>query len=199
MKLLRMLAMASVIFIAMSSWADDPHAKHRAAMSRSEIGKSMHAYDVEELAFVGMDGNDSTLGDVLAKGNPVLVNFIFTTCTTICPVQTATFAQVQRKLGDRAGEVTMVSVSIDPEHDTPSRLKAYSEMFDAGPQWQFLTGSIDEMIDIQKAFEAYHGAKMNHRPLVLIKAPNEDQWLRLEGMASAADILAELQEIMSRS
>ena len=72
-------------------------------------------------------------------------------------------------------------------------------MFDAGPQWQFLTGSVDEMVDIQKAFKAYHGAKMNHRALVLIKGPDDDEWLRLEGMAGASDILAELQEIMSRS
>ena len=177
----------------------DPHAKHRKMMSATNVAISTHTYQVEDLEFVGMDGKDSTLGAAMATGNPVIVNFIFTTCTTICPVQTATFAQVQRQLGEQAEDVTMISVSIDPEHDTPSRLRAYSEMFDAGPQWQFLTGSVDEMVDIQKAFKAYHGAKMNHRALVLIKGPGDDEWLRLEGLAGASDILAELQEIMSRS
>jgi len=196
---MRLLATAGIMLIATLSWADDPHAKHHKQMSAKNVSKSMHSYQVENLEFVGMDGSDSTLGDAMDTGNPVIVNFIFTTCTTICPVQTATFAQVQRNLGEQAEEVTMISVSIDPEHDTPSRLRKYSEMFSAGPQWQFLTGSVDEMVDIQKAFDAYHGAKMNHRPLVLIKAPDEEQWRRLEGMAGASDILEELQEIMSQS
>jgi len=193
------LLLALLCFVVTPAFADtDPHAGHRKAMSSTQIGKSLHSYNVDDLEFVAMDGRESTLGEAINTGNPVIVNFIFTTCTTICPVQTATFAQVQRKLGERANDVTMISVSIDPEHDTPSRLRDYSQLFNAGPQWQFITGSMEEMIDIQKAFEAYHGAKMNHRPLVLIKAPDDERWLRLEGMAGASDILEELQEIMSR-
>jgi protein SCO1/2 len=188
-----------MILASANSWSDVSHATHRKAMAGNHFSKSMRAYQVQDLGFVGKDGQESVFGDVIDTNKPVILNFIFTTCTTICPIQTATFAQVQRKLGEQAEDVIFVSVSIDPEHDTPSRLREYSEQFNAGPQWQFLTGSVSEMIDIQKAFHAYHGAKMNHRPLTLIKVPDSIEWIRLEGMVSAADIVAELERITSTS
>jgi cytochrome oxidase Cu insertion factor (SCO1/SenC/PrrC family) len=177
--------------------APDPHAGHKMMMQQNTLQRSTHEYVYEGIPVTNMQGEASTLGEQVGDDRIVVVNFIFTTCTTICPVQSATLAQVQRQLGEKAGDVTMISVSIDPEHDTPARLREYSQLFKAGPQWQFLTGSADDMIRIQKAFDAYHGAKMNHRPLTFIKTPGETRWLRLEGMASAADIVGELQSIMS--
>ena len=82
----------------------------------------------------------------------------------------ATFAQVQRELGEDSNEVLMVSVSIDPEQDTPAELAAYAERFHAGPQWTFLTGSLEDSIAVQTAFDAYRGDKMNHTPLTLLRA-----------------------------
>ena len=64
----------------------------------------------------------------------------------------------------------MVSISIDPEYDTPEALNAYARRFDAGPQWEFLTGSLDDSIAVQKAFDADRGDKMNHAPLTLFRA-----------------------------
>jgi len=168
-------------------------------MTVRRLQRSEAAYEFADSTATNMYGATSTLDEIVGNDTPVLLNFVFTTCTTICPVQTATFSQVQRKLGEDAQKVTMISVSIDPEHDTPTRLREYSELFKAGPQWHFLTGSTKEMIAIQRAFDAYHGAKMNHRPLTFIKAPDTAAWIRLEGMASAADILEELQAIMSQS
>jgi len=127
------------------------------------------------------------------------VHFIFTTCTTICPVQAATFAQVQRHLGDEAAEVQMVSVSIDPEYDTPERLTEYAEKFHAGPQWDFITGTSQQMIDVQKAFDAYEGNKMNHRALTLIRMPGSDEWIRLEGLIGASVIIDEVRKYKGES
>jgi cytochrome oxidase Cu insertion factor (SCO1/SenC/PrrC family) len=173
----------------------DPHAAHKEMMGRANLRRSVATYNYQDLPVTEMGGGASTLGDQISGKQVVVLNFIFTTCTTICPVQTATLAQVQRQLGEQASDVKMISISIDPEHDTPSRLREYSEQFRAGPQWQFLTGSISEMISVQKAFHAYHGAKMNHRPLTFIKPPSDDRWTRLEGMASAADIVNALRTI----
>ncbi len=173
----------------------DPHAAHKMMASKKGLDRSMATYSIQDLPVTDMSGDRSTLSDLVSDEQIVVVNFIFVTCTTICPVQTATLAQAQRQLGEQANDVTMISVSIDPEHDTPARLREYSALFQAGPQWQFLTGSASESISIQKAFDAYHGAKMNHRPLTLIKAPGDEQWLRLEGMASAEDIVNEIQSI----
>ena len=173
----------------------DPHAGHKMMMSKKGLDRSMATYGIQDLPVTDMSGARSTLSEQVSDERIVVLNFIFTTCTTICPVQTATMAQAQRQLGELAGDVTMISVSIDPDHDTPAELREYSALFKAGPQWQFLTGSASESVNIQKAFDAYHGAKMNHRPLTFIKAPGAEQWLRLEGMASAQDIVNEIQSI----
>ena len=176
--------------------AADPHAAHKKMVSKNNLRRSFAIYPYQDLTVTDMGGDESTLGDQIGNQRAVILHFIFTTCTTICPVQAATFAQVQRQLGEHARDVTMISVSIDPEYDTPERLRKYSAQFNAGPQWQFVTGSASEMITVQRAFDAYNGAKMNHRPLTLIKPPGDTQWLRLEGLPSAAYIVSELQSMM---
>jgi protein SCO1/2 len=101
----------------------------------------------------------------------------------------ATFEQVQRELGEDAGKVLMVSVSIDPEQDTPSALAAYAKRFHAGPQWTFLTGSLEDSIAVQKAFDAYRGDKMNHAPLTLLRGAPDAAWIRFDGFATAGDLV----------
>ncbi len=93
---------------------------------------------------------------------PVILNFIFTSCGAICPVMSTTFSQVQKALGPERNAVRMVSISIDPEHDTPEALKIYARQYGAGPQWQMLTGSLDDSIAVQRAFNVYRGDKMGH-------------------------------------
>ena len=185
--------------MATASPAANSHAAHNKMARKNNLRRSSAIYQYEDLTVTNMGGDEITLGDQIGNQRAVILHFIFITCTTICPVQAATFAQVQRQLGEHAGDVTMISVSIDPEYDTPARLREYSEQFRAGPQWQFLTGSTSEMIEVQKAFDAYYGAKMNHRPLTLIKAPGDGQWLRLEGLPSATYIVSELQSMMGNT
>jgi protein SCO1/2 len=86
-------------------------------------------------------------------GKVVVANFVFTTCTDICPLLTATMAQVrdQLKQAKLLGEkVAIVSFSVDPEHDTPDALRVYGERFGAVPtEWRFLTGdrqAIDDLL-----------------------------------------------------
>ena len=93
----------------------------------------------------------------------------------------------------------MVSVSIDPEYDTPARLQEYAKKFRAGPQWDFLTGTKEQMIRVQKAFDAYEGSKMSHKPLTLLKSPRADEWIRLEGLIGASVIIEEYRKLKSTS
>ena len=87
----------------------------------------------------------------------------------------------------------MVSISIDPEQDTPEALARYAKRFDAGPQWVFLTGSLEDSIRVQKAFDAYRGDKMNHVPLTLLRTGPDTDWVRYDGFASGADLVTELR------
>ncbi len=178
--------------------AADPHAHHRHMMKRKGYSRTEHDYDLPDLAVVAMDGTRTTLLEQLNSGQPVMVNFIFTTCTTICPIMSASFSNVQEKLGEESDKVRMVSVSIDPEHDTPERLREYARRFNAGPQWQFLTGDLDDMIAIQKAFDVYRGNKMNHEPTTLLRRAEGGPWVRLDGLASAAAIVDEYGQLSGR-
>ena len=90
----------------------------------------------------------------------------------------------------------MVSVSIDPEHDTPAALSEYAAGFGAGPQWVFLTGSLEDSIAAQKAFDAYRGDKMNHTPLTLFHASSSAQWVRYDGFADAVDLTKEYRSML---
>jgi protein SCO1/2 len=90
----------------------------------------------------------------------------------------------------------MISISIDPTFDTPEKLRDYAARFDAGPQWQFLTGELEDVVAVEKAFNAFRGAKMNHEPLTLIRVKEDDAWLRIDGIASANEILTEYRNLM---
>lgn len=178
----------------------DPHAGHKAMMHEMDsFQRSVRVYDMDDTTVTTADSSLTTLAELVEDDKPVMVHFIFTTCTTICPVQAATFSQVQRQLGDEASAVQMISVSIDPEYDTPAKLRDYGEKFRAGPQWEFITGSTEAMIRVQKIFDAYEGNKMNHRPLTLIKIPGSREWIRLEGLIGASVIVEEYRKLQSRS
>jgi protein SCO1/2 len=174
----------------------DPHAHHRAMMHKRSYQRSEHDYALADLPLLDKDGRETSLLAELNTGEPVILTFVFTTCTTICPVLSGTFSQLQGTLGEDIGGLRMVSVSIDPEYDTPERLRAYAERFDAGPQWQFLTGRLGDIVAVQKAFDVYRGNKMSHEPTILLRKSEDAPWVRMDGLASAADVAEEYQRLM---
>jgi protein SCO1/2 len=158
--------------------------------------RTMASYVVPDVKLVDADGAGVPLRRELAEQDrPVVLNFIFTTCGAVCPVMSNTFSQVQAALGPEKDAVRMVSISIDPEQDTPAALKAYAGKYGAGPQWQMLTGSLDDSIAVQRAFGVYRGDKMNHQPATFLRAGPGQPWVRLDGFASADDILREYRRL----
>lgn len=182
---------------SMASGAGHDHAAHQRMMQQSGYERTVHDYRVPEQRLLDQSGTMTSLKEQLDTTKPVMLNFIFTTCTTICPVLSATFSQVQDELGSEADAVRMISVTIDPEQDTPERLSAYAERYGAGHQWRFLTGTIDDIIAVQKAFDIYRGSKLNHEPVTLLRGPGDSQWLRIQGIASAGDILGEYRTLLT--
>jgi protein SCO1/2 len=174
----------------------DPHAAHHHMMeqaSESGVRRSQAAYVVPDLRMVREDGKLVNLRGEIDDGRPVFVNFIFTTCTTICPVSSQIYSMLQRKLAADSTKVHLVSVSIDPEQDTPPRLREYAARFHAGKSWSHYTGSVEASVQVQKAFAAYQGDKMNHTPLTLYRAAPGQPWVRLDGFADADQLLAEFR------
>jgi cytochrome oxidase Cu insertion factor (SCO1/SenC/PrrC family) len=152
-------------------------------------------YEVPDVTLVSMDGTSIALASALKHDGPVMLEFIFTTCPTICPVMSSTFSAAQSKLGADLARVRMISISIDPEHDTPERLRQYARKFKAGPQWLFLTGKTEDIASVQKAFEAYRGNKMRHEPLTFLRAESSESWVRLDGLMSATELVAEYKRL----
>jgi protein SCO1/2 len=167
----------------------DHHQHHHAVPAGTR--RSLANYSVPDVTLVDQQGQPVALPTLLDADRPVMLNFIFTSCTAICPAMSAIFARVQTELGSDSEQLRMVSISIDPEQDTPQALSDYAKRFDAGPQWQFLTGSLDDSIAVQQAFDADTGDKMNHAPLTLFRASPDAQWVRYEGFATAAQLVEE--------
>src|SRR5258708_2698941 len=108
----------------------DPHAHHHMAMN-ARVQRSEAQYTAPDVKLVRDDGKTVSLPAELDDGRPVILNFIYTSCTTICPLSSQVFAQFQRALGAKHESVHLVSISTDPEQDSPARLHAYAQQFHA--------------------------------------------------------------------
>jgi protein SCO1/2 len=173
--------------------AADPHAHHHHMMQAAPaVARTTANYRIADVTLVRSDGARVSFAKELDDPRPVLLNFIYTTCTTICPVMTQTFAEVQKRLGRNASKVKMLSVSIDPEEDTPARLTEYAKRYQAGGQWSFYTGTTEASIAVQRAFDVYRGDKMNHSPVTLFRSAPGQPWVRLDGFATPDAVLAEV-------
>ena len=177
---------------ALAEDAADPHAHCRAKAAAPETARASAAYAVPDVELVRDDGRAVRLGQELDDGRPVVLSFIYTSCTTVCPLISGTLAQLQRKLGPARDRVHLVSISIDPEFDTPARLREYASRLGAGPGWQHYTGTVAASLAAQRAFGVYRGDKMNHEPTTLVRAAPGAPWVRFDGFATADQLLAEL-------
>jgi len=160
-------------------------------MRQTGYERTEQSYVVPDVVLRDQEGRRVNLAKALADPKPVVLSFIFTSCTTICPVLTATMAQTQQSLGPDASDVRMLSISIDPDYDTPARLRQYAQRFHAGEGWEFLTGDRADILAVQRAFDAYRGDKMNHVPLTFLRFEPQGPWIRLEGFAGAQELVQE--------
>jgi len=134
----------------------------------------------------------------LVKGKTVAINFIFTTCTAICPPLTATFRRVQQDLAERAPQVRLISVSVDPTVDTPERLRDFAAKFKAEPGWTFVTGEQGEIDRLLKALEFAVADKNDHSPMILIGNDAAGYWTRAYGLSSPTSLAQTISEVAGR-
>lgn len=173
----------------------DSHAHHHFMMPETKRMESEYA--IPPVMLVRDDGKSVALADELNDGRPVVLNFIYTTCNAICPVTSKTFSKLQDELGADRDRVHLISISIDPEQDTPAKLAAYAKKYDAGPEWRHYTGTREASIAAQRAFDVYRGNKMNHSPVTFLRAAPGSPWIRIEGFATAQDLLGEIRDMLA--
>lgn len=190
--ILAMLGCSTTALGEMKCGAGMMHQQMNTALKRSTA-----SYAIPKLTLINQDGKKVSLSSLLNTNKPLLLNFIFTSCTAVCPILSGTFSTVQSQLGNKIKQVQMVSISIDPEHDTPNELHKYAKRFHAKSQWTFLTGTLDQSIAAQKAFDTYAGEKMNHAPLTLFRARPGNAWVRYDGFANVSDLVHDVKTALT--
>ena len=156
----------------------------------AEIAEEPVKPSIPDVPLLDQDGNSVHFYSDLVHGKVVMMSFIFTSCTTVCPPLGATFAKVQKLLGDRAGrDVHLISVSVDPANDTPERLKAWAQKFGGGPGWTLVTGDKDNVTRLLKGLGLYTANAVDHSPLVLIGNDAQSRWTRAYGLAPPARLV----------
>lgn len=147
-----------------------------------------------DVSVIDQNGQAKYFFAEVVKSGPVVVNFIYTHCDGVCPGQGQRFKQLQTKLGKRlGGEVHLISVSIDPERDTPEALKTWSQRFEAGPHWTLVTGSKQAMEEISQQVLGLVANRNEHSPFIAVRG-KQGAWQRLYGLSSAQQIITTLDE-----
>ncbi|HJQ30548.1 MAG TPA: SCO family protein [Pyrinomonadaceae bacterium] len=169
----------------------NPHAGHHmgAAAEPEQSPAQKYFSDVELL---DQDGRKVRFYSDVLKGKTVVVNAFFTTCTSVCPPMNRNMEKIQAALGERVGkDVFLVSISVDPETDTPARLKEYAAKFHAGPGWMFLTGKKENVDWALYKLGQYVEAKDDHTTVIIIGNEATGLWKKALGM-SKADALIQI-------
>ena len=175
--------------------AENQKHQHPGAPVSAAARRTEHAYFVPDVVLLDTDGRTAALRPLTETNYPVMLDFIYTSCTAICPLLSETFAQVQRELGADAAGLRMISISIDPEYDTPKVLRAYAQTYHAGPQWRFLTGNPKDIKEVQQAFDAYRANKMDHAAIVFLRSSAGKPWVRFDGLVDPATLVREYRQI----
>jgi len=153
---------------------------------------------IPDIPVLDQDGNTLHFYTDLIKNKTVAINFIFTNCTTICPPLAATFARLQKEMGEKIGtDVHLISISVDPLTDTPERLKAWGAKFKAGPGWTFVTGEKQEMDKLLTALGAAVSKREDHTPSMIIGNDSKSVWTRTYGLAKISQLMDVIQNVMA--
>lgn len=123
----------------------------------------------------------------------VALNFMFTGCSSVCPMQSLLLSHTQKLMGAKMGkQVVFLSISLSPISDTPQKLAAYAKAHAAGPGWLFLAGDFIETNRLQKGFDAFEPNRDDHPPVIFVGRASAGKWTRLYGMPRPERIASEL-------
>jgi len=151
-----------------------------------------------DIKLLNQDGQETRLYSDLMQGRTVIINVMFTTCTGACPVMSATIEKIQTHLGDRVGkDVRLVSISVDPVHDTPARLKEYAGRFHAGPGWTFLTGSKEDVQAALRKLGQWVDDPSDHQTLFLIGNDRTGLWKKAFALAPTDQIFPVVDSVVN--
>lgn len=149
-----------------------------------------------DVELTNQNGEKMRLYSDLIAGKTVVINSFYSTCVGICPIMAATFKRIQTALGDRLGrDVILISVTVDPETDTPARLREYAKSMSAKPGWYFVTGKRENVEQALAKLGLRVAAKEEHTSVMLIGNEPKGLWKKAFGLARSEDIVKMVEEV----
>jgi protein SCO1/2 len=207
MKLLNVTIL--ILFVAGAALGQEPTSNQKpkpptpASLAKADAGPAAAAPSPAEKYFsdvelIDQDGQKVRFYTDVLKNKILAINTFFTTCTNICPPMNRNFEKMQDALGDRLGkDVFLVSITVDPETDTPTRLKEYGRRFHARPGWLFLTGKKENVDWALYKLGQYVETKDNHTSIFIIGNEPKGLWKKAFGLAKAEELIQILNDVIN--
>jgi protein SCO1 len=150
-----------------------------------------------DVVLIDQDGRSVRLYSDLLKGKVVVIDSLFTECTSACPLISSNMQKIQEHVGDRLGrDVHLLSFSVDPAHDTPARLKEYAARFKARPGWYFLTGKKENLELALRKLGLYVENREGHVTLITIGNERTGLWKKALGLAESKAVLPIVDSVL---
>jgi protein SCO1/2 len=181
--------------------AHDGHRQHhqtvRSDAKPNAAQVTLHDSQLVDVGSQTVRFKSEAIGDGIA-----VIGFIYTSCSTICPVTSAVLADVQdiliARLGERFGrDVKLISLTVDPVTDTPERLKDYADSFRSTAGWLWLTGEKPKMDRVLTGLGAYTADFTTHSAAVLVGDARSGDWTRLFGIPNPSDIVDRVEQLLA--
>jgi len=151
-----------------------------------------------DVELINQDGQKMHFYSDVLKNKVVIVNAFFSTCTSVCPPMNRNLEKIQDALGDRLGkDVFLISISVDPENDTPTRLKEYSRRFHARPGWMFLTGKKENVDWALYKLGQYVETKDDHSTVIIIGNEPKGLWKKAFGLAKSEELVRIVEDVIN--
>jgi protein SCO1/2 len=194
------LAAAAALVLAPAVRAAEDHSHHHHHHHEQKPAAQEKPSSVQvkygDAQLLTQEGRKLKLKSEVFADRIVVLDFAYTSCTTVCPVLSAVLVKVQDQLGDKSGkEVQLVTITVDPARDTPARLKQYAAKHGAKPAWLWLTGPTGTVNEVLKGFGAYAPNFEDHPAMILVGDPVSGNWTRFYGFSDPKDILAKVDEL----
>lgn len=191
-------ALATTLTMSPASAQHDHHDHHTQHVKGDvkPVTPQRATFNLSDTPLLDQEGRKLKFKSEVLGERIAVIGFVYTTCTTVCPVVSAVMAQVQEKLGARLGrDVALVTVTVDPVRDTPPRMKAYAAKMGAPAGWTWLTGPKPQVDEVLKVFGAYTPNFTEHPALILVGDAKSGKWLRFYGFPTPDQLTAAVNEL----
>lgn len=177
--------------------AQKPKPPEPASLAKVNSSSPAERY-FSDVELLDQDGQKLRFYTDVLKNKVVIINTFFTTCTNICPPMNRNFEKIQEALGDRLGkDAFLISITVDPQTDTPTRLKEYSRRFHARPGWLFLTGSKENVDWALYKLGQYVETKDNHTSIFIIGNEPKGLWKKAFGLAKSDELIRIVEDVIN--